>query len=848
MRGVLFWVGLCVVFFPGPIWAGFESAQVPEDMMPWSGWWWPKNRGELVQGYEGLPAPLHKYDAYVHGSFPGPATRYGQENEDLPDAKGWHGHCDDWAAAAVLEVEPDSPGDLAGIEFRVGDKKGLLTLHYDNNYVADMYGQRYAGDDPAKFADIHPGGLDGFHETLKHYIAVQGMPVIMDLSPHSDVWNHPAFKYEMSWYDQTWGDGEQTREVTCRVWFADDDVDPDFTGLKTFTRTYTYRLELDSNGDLVDAPGEWTGDSVGNHPDFLWSPSPRGHEPVLRQDPLRAILDCEVTASDDRFEDNDSWETAHRVEHVGEQRSYLGALQDEDWYSFSLLPGDDLLATVSMPNGPGSMELYGPSGHVVSLSGQGRIDLQDIAAGGRYRLRVPETTQPEEHYMLSLSQSPSAFIPHIPGGSGWLTEITLGGSNQTGQEENFNLTYLEPDSNTNGSWQRMTKMCRLAENQVFSETLSSFFQSPPGEKGFVKILNAHGATHPPGAVSYTREHQKVTLPLITSFFKTLYIPHLDLNDPWWNGLTILNPDSALPASVSMQAYSRRGILIGESVITVLPGQKISGLLDALWHGELPGSTAWVEITSSVPVNGHILWGNAHDPSNPGLCGANLLSHDDLANVFYLPHANPGPGWWLGVALFNPQSSSAALTAYAYDRKGKSLGQHFFSIPAHGQWSGLVQDLLAENEEETAWVKIKSSKGIAGIRIYGQKGGQLQASPLQSGKDFTTRFTLQGLSLNDDSWTGMALLNRSEYGSRLYALPFDENGQRLIPEGDFLRYNVPQGMPAETKLDGLIQNFFPGLPNTCRILKVYAEEPILFIVLYGSIDANKISTLHAERVR
>jgi hypothetical protein len=35
---------------------------------PWSGWWWPKNRGELAKGYNGRPSPAEKYDYYTSGS------------------------------------------------------------------------------------------------------------------------------------------------------------------------------------------------------------------------------------------------------------------------------------------------------------------------------------------------------------------------------------------------------------------------------------------------------------------------------------------------------------------------------------------------------------------------------------------------------------------------------------------------------------------------------------------------------------------------------------------------------------------------------------------------------------
>jgi hypothetical protein len=149
--------------------AGEDRATVHE--VPWSGSWWPFSTGKLSQGYHGddnftydedtedfTPvdgiddhdlAPLRKYDLFVerrHGENPGAAYLelkgdgdgfehhiYGAKKQEYDDegiSYGWWGHCNGWAAAAIMEREPYAPITAEGIRFDVADLKGLLTESY----------------------------------------------------------------------------------------------------------------------------------------------------------------------------------------------------------------------------------------------------------------------------------------------------------------------------------------------------------------------------------------------------------------------------------------------------------------------------------------------------------------------------------------------------------------------------------------------------------------------------------------------------------------------------------------------------------------------------------------------
>src|SRR4051812_35502766 len=72
--------------------------------MPWSGYWWPHNEGQMR-------GPLAKYDLYT-----GEPNAVAWENKFHPTSNNkereWWGYCHAWAAASVWEHEPTRPISL----------------------------------------------------------------------------------------------------------------------------------------------------------------------------------------------------------------------------------------------------------------------------------------------------------------------------------------------------------------------------------------------------------------------------------------------------------------------------------------------------------------------------------------------------------------------------------------------------------------------------------------------------------------------------------------------------------------------------------------------------------------
>jgi len=160
---------------------------------------------ELDQGWSydlDKLSPMDKFAVvqYLEGNtYPNPFLISGWEilNSYNPGGESWWGHCNGWAAAAILTNEPRESVtfDEAGveIEFTTADQKGLLTeSHYGVH--SQFYGERY-NDEDDDVTDLSP---KAFHQIVTFFIDELGVPMVFDTTATEAVWNFPAYAYKMS--------------------------------------------------------------------------------------------------------------------------------------------------------------------------------------------------------------------------------------------------------------------------------------------------------------------------------------------------------------------------------------------------------------------------------------------------------------------------------------------------------------------------------------------------------------------------------------------------------------------------------------------------------------------------
>lgn len=261
---------------------GRAIASVPRDRLPWRGYWWP---------YKGMPlarnsgSPLGKYDRFVtsySGSNPGSADW--ERSRHAYRGINWEGHCNGWAASAILRKEPKirKRDPRTGIVFTVADQKGILS---ERDYCAStaFFGRRYNAKPGQDISDIYP---DLFHKTITYYIGQLGKPVALDYKRGFEVDNHIASGYRMNVEKLNSNTYRITTVLTVHKYDSSSRASPGVA--PTYKRTYRYQLKVDGNGQI--ASGRW----LSGNPDFLWvplaSPKCRTQNPQIEEDWTVRIL------------------------------------------------------------------------------------------------------------------------------------------------------------------------------------------------------------------------------------------------------------------------------------------------------------------------------------------------------------------------------------------------------------------------------------------------------------------------------------------------------------------------------------------------------------------------------
>lgn len=276
----------------------FSSAVI--NPAPWAGFWFPYSSN-------GIATAASKYDAANPGSQGAANWERGRHGQGLGDVADWWGHCNGWAAAAMLTSEPREAKAVGGQTFGIGDRKALLSEIF-MEVTGDFLGNRV--DDPsdrssAAFRDITPAQ---FFIMLTNVMGSQKRTFILDRFTGHEVWNHPMVAYVSAAVtpDDYLGPDPEFPNVhrvnmTTEIYWVDDNVSPDVT-TPAFdpsnpagvfkSRTLKYELWLDGpvefdaagnmtrSGDVIltstGAGGQWKNGGLpanNSHPDYMWIPT-----------------------------------------------------------------------------------------------------------------------------------------------------------------------------------------------------------------------------------------------------------------------------------------------------------------------------------------------------------------------------------------------------------------------------------------------------------------------------------------------------------------------------------------------------------------------------------------------
>jgi hypothetical protein len=210
--------------------------------------------------------PLAKYDNYVAGlGRENPGTLEWERAELRFSRVGWAGHCNGWAAAALLEPEPTAERIVNGVTFTVADQKGLLSSYHFADAAAWAAGSEELDIDPADF-----------HREVTRWIAGERKGLVMTFRPVGDeIWSYPAYKFDTTiGPDPIEPDVWHVRTV---VWLVDNEVPAGFVGVRPWPGPDGKVLEYTLKGDPYNPHGgDWHPRTNGRfgRPFMVWYPDP----------------------------------------------------------------------------------------------------------------------------------------------------------------------------------------------------------------------------------------------------------------------------------------------------------------------------------------------------------------------------------------------------------------------------------------------------------------------------------------------------------------------------------------------------------------------------------------------
>jgi hypothetical protein len=238
--------------------------------IPWSGWWWPASLQPYTPPYLfQANGALATYDAYVRaGGAPSPDTQ-GWERQHIvfnDPTLFWAGHCNGWAAAALLEPEPTAPVTARGMTFSVADQKGLLSDYHFSDSPLWEYGSTTDALRPADMQRMVLQWVGGQHKGF----------VIDDFTASDQIESYPVYRFHIVYIPDPLDPNKTHVQLT--LWMASYHVDSNFVGSTSYPGPDGQRFDYFIYGPKESPTGgDWEGVSlVGKqgHPRFIWYPDP----------------------------------------------------------------------------------------------------------------------------------------------------------------------------------------------------------------------------------------------------------------------------------------------------------------------------------------------------------------------------------------------------------------------------------------------------------------------------------------------------------------------------------------------------------------------------------------------
>jgi len=728
------------------------------DAIPWSGYWWPMNDGGLSTGigYRGTPSPLMKYELLHKGFFSGELLSWYNDRNYKPDGPPWWGLCASWAQASVFEHYEFFPSSENNIIFRVGDKKGLVTLVHDT----DLFERGY-GENP-----------EVFHYWLLHYIGDEKKAFVADLDAGEEVWSYPIYQYEM----------ESVREgniesVDVLIYYADDFVDPDYMGTKIRKESYTYDLFLDEDNNITH--GEWTGRSMAIHPERLTMPLEVNLDVPFFD--YQEVMNLAASKDDELENGADSVALS--------PGTYNLVLMDEDRYRIDCLSGDSF--QVFIEKEPGNFQKLG----ITISDGAGELLVDtEIDKYDPFQQTFTAQTPP---YSIGITQSdytdPTIYAikldvkkqfvqkaPYIPTNIMWSGFVVT--NPKSVPIEQVTVTAYDEDGNPLQTLLGPLTLAAGEKRQFMFDDLpyrlhelvdiDSLKIMADDELAFLHIMGRDNLS--PQAVFSAKGVFKKRLILPDA------ISSMDFNRRMFGGFA---NESFVKSNINIRIFNRNGTIFDEITSTLNPGQTY-GITPSSMSRDLPND-GWIEITGDRVLSGFQTIRST----------GTLETMYDLpikAGMQYIPFAPPSNGYWNArLTIVNPNQTDNHVRFASMYRTGESISE--FQLAPNEKKQIPFDDAFGFREEVQSAITLDGKLPFAGYYSFqGKQGGDDVRLPFLDANDFSSELILPHYAGKGGYyWTAVCLFNPlNEMEIDIVMEPYGEDG--LLIENEVRSLHLSSG--------------------------------------------------------
>ncbi len=297
--------------------------------------------------------------------------------------------------------------------------------------------------------------------------------------------------------------------------------------------------------------------------------------------------------------------------------------------------------------------------------------------------------------------------------------------------------------------------------------------------------------------------------------------HFDTTADWWTGIALANPHST-QANVTLTAYNNQsGNPIGSSAITLpASGQKVFLVKDQLGVS----GTGWIRVESDQPIVGLEIFGNIHTGQITGVQASTYPS-----TILYVSHFDTTAAWWTGIALANPNDTSANVTLTAYNQSGTTIKSSPITLPANGQTVFQVKDPPLSVSGTTGWIRVESDQPLVGLEILGSVtsgglAGLVAATVVRNNLAFSHFDTTAAW------WTEIALANPNDTSANVTLTAYNQSGTTIGSSPITLPANGQKFFQVKDQL---------SVSGTGWINAI-SDQPIVGLEIFGNIANGQIT--------